>query len=195
MISCDCGETREMKLANFMKLVKQARPASCGCRKAELQRKAHRTHGMAKHPAYAVWRSMRVRCEKPSHPAWHNYGGRGITVCAEWQSFDAFWADMGSDYAPGLTLDREDNSAGYSAENCRWVTMKDQARNRRKSRMVATPWGVITAAEMAERCGVGYTTILYRLSKGVKWPELATKPDVTRTFTISSTAARESGLS
>ena len=82
---------------------------------------------------------MKDRCALPTHQAWRNYGGRGITVCARWaESFGNFWADMGPTYVPGLTLDRRDNEAGYSPENCRWTTYKVQANNRRVSSKTST---------------------------------------------------------
>jgi len=175
-----------MKLQNFMKLVREARPTSCGCRKKDLMRAALMTHGMSKHPAFAVWRSMRDRCLLPSHQAWKNYGGRGITVCSEWAvSFETFWRDMGPSYQPGLTLDRADNNGPYSAANCRWVSPVEQGRNRRTNRHVDTPWGRMTVSELSQRTGINMTTLLYRINRGVTGWALTEKPDVTRRFTTS----------
>jgi hypothetical protein len=178
-----------MKLQNFMKLVREGKPASCGCQKAALQSEAHKTHGMSRHPAFAVWRSMLARCQVPSHQAWCNYGGRGITVCASWQeSFENFWRDMGPSYAPGLSLDRTNNGSGYSPENCRWVTPRQQARNTRSSRMVDSPLGRMLVCELSEATGIGQTTLLYRISRGVTGADLIAAPDTRRKFSISSTA-------
>lgn len=185
-IRCDCGETRVMKLQNYMKLVREARPTSCGCRKKDFMREAFSTHGMSKHPAYAVWRSMNDRCRLPTHQAWANYGGRGIAVCEEWQaSFEAFWRDMGPTYQTGLTLDRTNNDGPYSPENCRWVTTKEQSRNKRNSTRVDTPWGVLTVSELAERTSIGVTTLLYRVGRGVTGAALLEKPNLSRKFTTS----------
>jgi len=76
---------------------------------------------------------MIQRCTTPSHKQWGNYGGRGITVCPEWFDFSVFIKDMGK-RPPGLTLDRINNDAGYSKENCRWATPFQQVHNRRKIR-------------------------------------------------------------
>lgn len=194
IVKCDCGTEKLMDPSEFKKLAKRGVIASCGCkRKATISARIS-THGMSRHPAFAVWRSMVDRCTLPTHHAWGNYGGRGITVCDSWrESFAAFWADMGPTYAHGLSLDRADNDKGYSPENCRWVTSKEQARNTRRSLRVATPYGVMSPAELAERTGIGLSTLYYRLARGVAPEELIAPPDTTRRFSTSSTAARATG--
>lgn len=165
---CDCGNECAKVGADVSKELKRGGTPNCGCLTARLQSKP-KTHGMSRHPAYAVWRSMCDRCRLPSHQAWKNYGARGITVCTRWQeSFENFWADMGPAYAEGLTLDREDNDKGYSPQNCRWVTMRVQANNRRENHIIETPWGAMTVSQAARRAGINHTTILYRIAAG--WP-------------------------
>jgi hypothetical protein len=141
---------------------------------------------MSKHPAHWVWRSMIDRCRLPSHQAWHNYGGRGIPVCERWQqSFENFWVDMGPTYQPGLTIERRDNNAGYSPENCYWADRQTQARNTRVNRWIQTPDGLMTVAEAAECSGLGVTTLLYRLNH--HWPTTAlfVPADFTNRFSTS----------
>lgn len=184
---CDCGtETtyaaRDLKRGNLY---------SCGCQRSRRISEKNKTHGMSRHPAWAVWHSMKQRCMDPNHKAWKNYGGRGITVCGRWaESFEAFWEDMGPTYQPGLEIDRIDNNRGYEPGNCRWTTRKVNARNRRTNILVTTEYGTTTVSELAELTGIGETTLLYRIQHG--WPEaaLTTPPNVRNWYTTSGIAVR-----
>lgn len=82
-------------------------------------------------PEYLAWINMRTRCSRETHPSYHHYGGRGITVCTEWDSFQQFLLDMGTKPSSKHTLDRINNSGNYEPGNCRWATWSQQATNKR----------------------------------------------------------------
>ncbi len=111
---------------------------------------------------YRAWVNMKTRCTNKNIPEYHRYGGRGIAYCTEWKTFDGFIADMYDTFQEGLTLDRIDNSKGYSKENCRWVNRTIQARNTRNIDRAArhTYRGITqTVSEWAEEYGIKRTTL------------------------------------
>ena len=168
-LACVCGKTTLMQASEFVKQQKRGITASCGCMKRATIAAKRTGHGMSKHPAYGVWRSMIDRCRLPTHHAYHNYGARGVTVCAEWQaSFGAFWADMGPTYAMGKTLERMDNSLGYAPGNCRWRSSRRQGNNKRTNVLLDTPIGRITVSQAARRYKLGRSTLDWRIKAG--WP-------------------------
>lgn len=120
------------------------------------------------HPrAYDSWRCMLARCRNPKREQFRHYGGRGITVCARWHSFPAFLADMG-DPAPGFTLERRKTSQGYTPENCRWASRKEQSNNRRSNLAITFNGRTQNATQWAEHFGLKPGTIQKRLRRG--WP-------------------------
>jgi hypothetical protein len=128
---CDCGN----ELVALGTSVRTGDTVSCGCYKRDVAGKNRIKHGMANTSEYIIWKGMRRRCSNPKCSAYKNYGGRGITVCKEWdESFQQFYKDMGP-RPLGLTLERINNDLGYSKENCVWATRKQQRRNQRRVSM------------------------------------------------------------
>lgn len=127
---CECGTVGVVRTGRL----KQGRSRSCGCRKGENISLARTTHGLTGHPLFHVWSAMHQRCENPNHKSYDGYGGRGIVVCSRWSGpsgFPHFLEDMGEKPSPDHSIDRIDNEAGYSPDNCRWATRSQQQRNKR----------------------------------------------------------------
>lgn len=125
--------------------------------------RANAVHGMTGTRTHKVWTSLRERCNNPAHKHYADYGGRGIKVCARWDDFRNFLADMGE--APeGMTLDRERNHEGYEPGNCRWVTQKVQCRNRRSNRMIEFNGETKPLAKWADDLGIERKTLTMRLN-------------------------------
>lgn len=129
LCQCDCGRRTIVSVSQLM----GNGTRSCGCLKPG--NTARVSHGTRERPqrgtCYTVWANMMQRCGNPNHPAFKNYGGRGITVCERWLKFENFFHDMGEP-PPGLTLERRNNDLGYFPENCAYATRSEQAQNRRR---------------------------------------------------------------
>ena len=121
----------------------------------------------ARSKEHAAWLSMRNRCKASSAKARH-YASRGITVAPEWISFETFLRDVGPAPTPGHTLDRIDNDGPYAPGNVRWVTTREQTRNRTTTRRLILNGQSRSVAEWAEVTGIPATTLYARLSLG--WP-------------------------
>lgn len=132
---CECGTEKEIPAV----MVRHAIARSCGCLQNERRSKLN---GFSKHPLYPTWDGIIDRCTQPGHPSYHNYGGRGITVCERWLDPWVFAADIEREIGPRpdgkdkrgwalYSLDRIDNDRGYENGNVRWADRKTQRENQR----------------------------------------------------------------
>lgn len=161
--ACACGNT--VKVPGTA--LRSGNTASCGCIGREKTAKRNATHGFTRgeHRAmYAAWNTTKQRCTNPNNRDWRYYGGRGITLCERWHSFENFFADMGAK-PQGYTLERIDNDKGYYPENCRWATRKEQANNQRRSLRITYREMTKTLAEWSELTGIRYHTLKARLQR------------------------------
>lgn len=164
---CDCGKRTTQRGDGL----RSGRVVSCGCYVREntsrLLRARNLTHGLRRAPEYIVWHSMLRRCLKPRTGAEaRNYKDRGITVCKRWLRLENFLADMGQRPSAKHTLERINNSKGYSPANCRWATRKDQGRNRRSNRLLTWRGETLPCVVWAERLGLNPATLAVRLHSG-----------------------------
>lgn len=129
-------------------------------------------HGMSRTRQYHIWRGMRERCNNPDarHARWYT----GITYDPDWHTFEGFWQDMKDGYADNLTLDRIDSGKNYCKANCRWITMKDQARNRKNNVMLPYKGQMLCVSDYADKIGLPRALIYQRVQRGVAINELAT---------------------
>lgn len=163
--SCECGTE---KVVAYQHLV-SGLVRSCGCLRRERTRETMTKHGGSIGMGarwYQIWTGMIDRCRNPNSLRFNRYGGRGLAVCERWLDPKAFHADMG-DPPPGMTIERINNDSGYSPENCRWATKKEQNNNRSSTRIISFGGESLSAAAWAERIGIGKATMYYRLRT---WP-------------------------
>lgn len=164
LCQCDCGVEKTVRIDHLQ----TGKTTSCGCYRNEVTLAASTKHGHSHNPLYFVWASMIDRCYNPKFHDYHNYGGRGITVCDRWRnSVSNFIEDMEYGYAKGLQLDRVKNDEGYSQSNCRWVTRMVNNRNKRTNRFLTVNGETKTATEWAELSGISFPTIIGRMNRGL----------------------------
>lgn len=162
LCQCDCGN--EKLVVGYT--LRGGMTLSCGCLQKERASEAKTTHGKTRSSAYNTWQLMLYRCADERCRAFKDYGGRGITVCERWRKFENFYADMG-DPPNGKTLDREDNSRGYSPDNCRWATAAEQAVNKRSNVFIEFKGERLCASHWAKRLGLSRRTITKRFAAGL----------------------------
>lgn len=166
---CDCGNEKVVNINNILKGFSK----SCGCLISEVTTEKNKTmkqkdkHKYSDYSLYRTWISMRKRCYSVTEPAYKDYGGRGITVCDEWNSdYNSFliWAKSNG-YQKGLTIDRIDNDKGYYPDNCRFVDNYVQANNKRNNIKICFNNEVDTLPNWARKLKVSASMLYSRYYK------------------------------
>lgn len=136
-----------------------------------------------KHPLYTTWVNMMARCYKPYMANYKYYGGKGITVCQEWHTFDNFIKDMGDKPGPEYSLDRINGNEGYSKENCRWATHKTQCSKRSSKNLITHNGDTLPLKTMGDKLGINHNTLLARINMGWNVDEALNTPVKNREYT------------
>lgn len=164
---CDCGNMVVVS-GNHMRT---GHTTSCGCYHIETMRtinQRRKTNGKPRNSErlYKIWKGMRTRCHNPNEPIYIHYGGRGISICTEWDDYIEFkkWA-IEHGYADDLSIDRIDVDGDYEPSNCRWVTQREQANNTRRNVRVSLRGHVYTIAELARTLGEKYINVYKHIQK------------------------------
>ena len=157
---CDCGNTLIAPAAS----VKSGNTKSCGCLQPETAAMLSTSHGMVRTPTYNSWAAMLCRCNNKNAPNYKHYGGRGISVCEEWLSFENFLLDMGV-RPQNTTLGRENNDLGYTPSNCQWETTDDQSLNKRTTVYVVFEGEKMPLAAACAVSEVDYKAVMQAASR------------------------------
>lgn len=124
-------------------------------------------HGGKGQRLYVIWKTMRQRCNNPKNQKYKNYGGRGISICDEWNDYASFreWA-YENGYGRDLTIDRYDVNGDYTPDNCRWATLKEQANNKTNTHWIEDDGVEISMAEFCRRHDLNYKRFSALLQEG-----------------------------
>lgn len=159
---CECGTIRVVSGSNL----RMGSSRNCGCVRSEKIEERNTTHGRSETRLYKIWCGVKERTTNPKNPAYKWYGGRGVSMCTEWQDFSTFqkWADCNG-YGPQLSLDRINNNGNYEPNNCRWATPIQQSNNTRKNNLLTYNGETHTVSEWARLTGIGRSTISNRINR------------------------------
>ena len=172
----ECGAEKEIEAKIFY------HPPICNNKCNKKSRKP--IHGMSRTDVYKIWSSMKGRCLTKTNHHYHRYGGIGVTICDKWLKFEGFYGDMGDRPSEIHSIDRKDGTKGYSKDNCRWATPKEQANNRKDNRKVSAFGLTKNLGEWADEYGMCKGMLKYRLDQGLPPETALTMPSVRGTNII-----------
>ena len=165
LCECECGNQSEILGSNL----RNGNSKSCGCLKHDLNILRSTKHNLSRSRIYQIWADMKQRCYNAKEIEYIRYGARGITVCDEWiNSFEKFntWA-MANGYREDLTIDKIDNYKGYSPDNCRWITIREQGANRRNNIIYTVDGSTDILSNLCRKYNKQKDTVRSRLKRGI----------------------------
>lgn len=163
---CQCScQTATIKVINSRYLLREE-STSCGCFRRELHAKKHFKHGAIKTREHGAWSRMKERCLNPNNPKYYRYGGRGITVCDRWLSFEKFFSDIGRCPSPNHSIGRINNDGNYEPSNVEWQTPLQQANNTSRNIMVTINSRTASLADWCRELGFKYASVHNRVKLG-----------------------------
>lgn len=158
---CDCGTHRHVSRSTLKTITR-----SCGCIQREVTAARNKTHGKADSAEYRAWRAIKDRCYLETCDAYPWYGGRGVKVCQRWlESFENFYADMGTKPSSKHSVDREDSDGDYTPQNCRWATAKEQSLNKKGLVLHTLEGCSLPLGMIAEATGVPLPVLKSRIDR------------------------------
>jgi hypothetical protein len=168
---CACGKLTVVRRWHLF----SGNTKACGCLQPEIVSRIARKHGMWQSREYCIWEGMKARCQNPKSSGYKYYGGRGIKVAPEFQTFEGFFGHLGP-CPPKHTIDRIENDGHYAPGNVRWATKKVQMRNTRANRRYEFDGQTFTIVEWSELTGLPVGTIVGRLRLGWNLHRVFTTP-------------------
>lgn len=171
---CDCGNKLKVRIYSLV----NGNTKSCGCLDRDKLIKRNTKHSMCGTRIYRIWCVMKDRCYNKKTPNYKFYGKKGVSVCKEWLNFKPFydWA-LKNNYNEKLTIDRINFKGNYEPDNCRWVTMKTQNRNKSSNRLIKFENETKCLSAWAETIGINETSLSNRIKNwGLKKALTTPKP-------------------
>ncbi len=158
---CDCGKNVLVRGCNL----KSGATTSCGCER--ILHPNRYVHGMKGSRLYSIWKGMKTRCFNENDASYPDYGGRGITLCDEWENdFLAFYTwSVNNGYNERLSIDRINNNGNYCPDNCRWADRETQGNNQRTNHLLTYGGETLTMSQWAKKTGIGYYKLKDRIDK------------------------------